>query len=205
MDNNDNKLDILTKKIYSEGIEKAQKDAQDILQKAQNEAQEIINKAQVQAKKINDDANAEAANLRQKTEAEMSMSVKQAIASLKQQITSLISENISKTITTTAFKDKDFINELMATIIKKWTPENGNLNLTVTLNEKEKTQFEQFLAQKHKELLDKGLNIAVNPTQKEGFVIQSKEESYHITFSEDVFNNFFDAYIKNYSKKLLYN
>ena len=39
MDNNDNKLDILTKKIYEEGIEKAQQDAKDIIEKAKQEAQ----------------------------------------------------------------------------------------------------------------------------------------------------------------------
>lgn len=205
MDNNDNKLDILTKKIYEEGIEKAEKDAQDILQKAQEEAQKIISNSQIKAQKILDDANANVSNLKQKTEAEMSMSVKQTIASLKQQITGLISENISKSITSTAFKDKEFINELMGIIIKKWNHESGNLDLTVILNQKEKEQFEQFLAQKHKELLNKGLEIKVDQNQKDGFVLQPKDGGYHITFSEDVFNNFFDNYIKNYSKKLLFN
>lgn len=204
MDNNDNKLNILTKKIYEEGIEKAEQDAQKILQKANDEAQNIIANAQNQAKNLVEKAQSDAAGLKQKTEAEMSMSVKQAMASLKQQIAGLISENIAKTITSTAFNDKAFINELMTTIIKKWNPESGSPNLTVILSEKEKTQFEQFLTAKHKELLDKTLTIKTDAAQKEGFVIEPKDGSYRITFSETMFNEFFEGYLRNYSKKLLF-
>ena len=203
MENNDNKLDLLTKKIYEEGIEKAQNDAKNILQDAQNKADNIIKEAQTKAQNMMDKAQNDATNLKQKTEAEMSMSVKQAIAALKQQITHLISENISKNIATTAFNDKDFVRGLMTTIISKWNPE-GSADLTVMLTADEKAEFEKYLTSKHKELLDKSLTLKPNPNQKEGFVIQPKDGSYRITFSEQMFEAFFNDYIKEYSKKLLF-
>ena len=196
MDNNDNKLDILTKKIYEEGIEKAQNDANDILEKAKQDAANIIKEAQ-------DKANNDSANLRQKTEAEIGMSVKQAIASLKQQITNLISNKIAVDMTTAAFKDEDFVRELMSKIIEKWSTE-GNLDLNVIMNQKEKEEFEKYLLAKHKNLLDNNLTLVSNDSQKEGFVIQPKDGSYKITFSEKVFEEFFNAYLKDYSKKLLF-
>ena len=52
MENNDNKLELLTKKIYEEGIEKAQNDAQSILEKAQIEAENIVKEAENKAKAI---------------------------------------------------------------------------------------------------------------------------------------------------------
>ena len=57
MDNNDNKLDLLTKKIYEEGIEKAQQDAKSILEKAQQDAQNIIDEANAKANAIVEKAN----------------------------------------------------------------------------------------------------------------------------------------------------
>ena len=137
MDNNDNKLDILTKKIYEEGIEKAQNDAKDILEKAKKDAEDIIKEAENKAKSIIDNANNDSANLRQKTEAEIGMSVKQAIASLKQQLTNLISNKIAVDMTTAAFKDEEFVRELMSKIIEKWNAE-GNSSLNVMMNDKEK-------------------------------------------------------------------
>lgn len=202
MENNDNKLDILTKKIYEEGIEKAQNDAKDILEKAQRDADNIIKEAENKAKSILDNANGDAANLRQKTEAEIGMSVKQAVASLKQQITNLISNKIAVDMTTAAFKDEDFVRELMSKIIEKWNAES-NINLNMIMNEKEKEGFEKYLLAKHKNLLD-NLTLVTNSSQKEGFVIQPKDGSYKITFSEKVFEEFFTAYLKEYSKKLLF-
>ena len=91
----------------------------------------------------------------------------------------------------------------MAKIIEKWNIE-GNVNLNVIMNDKEKESFEKFLIEKHKNLLDSNLTIVTNSSQKEGFVIQPKDGSYKVTFSEKVFEEFFNAYLKEYSKKLLF-
>ena len=203
MENNDNKLELLTKKIYEEGIEKAQSDAKNIIDKAQHDAENIIKEAENKAKAIIENAQNEAVVLRQKTETELSMSTKQAVAALKQQITNLLSNTIAVDITTAAFKDEDFVRELMAKIIEKWNIE-GNVNLNVIMNDKEKENFEKFLIEKHKNLLDSNLTIVTNSSQKEGFVIQPKDGSYKVTFSEKVFEEFFNAYLKEYSKKLLF-
>ena len=203
MDNNDNKLDLLTKKIYEEGIEKAQNDAKDILEKAQQDAQNIIDEANAKANAIVEKANNDAANLKQKTDAELGMSVKQAVASLKQQLTNLISDKIAVDMTKSAFKDEDFVRELMSKIIEKWNPD-GNLDLNVIMNQKEKEEFEKYLLAKHKDLLNNNLTLVNNSSQKEGFVIQPKDGRYKITFSEKVFEEFFNAYLKDYSKKLLF-
>lgn len=203
MNNNDNKLDILTKKIYEEGIEKAQNDAKEILEKARKDADIIIKEAETKANAILEKANNESASLKQKTDAELSMSVKQSVASLKQQITNLISNKIAVDMTTTAFKDKDFVCELMSKIIDKWSAE-GSIDLNVMMNDKEKTDFEKYILAKHKNLFDKNITIVANSSQKDGFVIQPKDGSYKITFSEKVFEEFFTAYLKEYSKKLLF-
>ena len=203
MDNNDNKLDLLTKKIYEEGIEKAQQDAKGILEKAQQDAQNIIDEANAKANAIVEKANNDAANLKQKTDAELGMSVKQAVASLKQQLTNLISDKIAVDMTKSAFKDEDFVRELMSKIIEKWNPD-GNLDLNVIMNQKEKEEFEKYLLAKHKDLLNNNLTLVNSSSQKEGFVIQPKDGSYKITFSEKVFEEFFNAYLKDYSKKLLF-
>ncbi|MBR5215488.1 MAG: V-type ATP synthase subunit E [Bacteroidales bacterium] len=203
MENNDNKLELLTKKIYEEGIEKAQQDAQDILNKAKNEADNIVKEAENKANAIIEKAQSESVALRQKTETELGMSAKQVVAALKQQITNLISNNIAVDMTTAAFKDEDFVRELMAKIIEKWNAE-GNVDLNVITNEKEKEEFEKYLLAKHKNLLDNNLTIVTNSNQKEGFVIQPKDGSYKVTFSEKVFEEFFNSYLKDYSKKLLF-
>lgn len=203
MENNDNKLELLTKKIYEEGIEKAQNDAKEILDNANNKANSIIKEAENKANAILEKAQNDSAILRQKTETELSMSVKQAMASLKQQITTLISNKIASDMTSVAFKDKEFVHELMMKVIEKWNVDS-NMDINVIMNDKEKEDFEKYLLAKYKNLLDNNLTLVTNNNQKDGFVIQPKDGSYKVTFSEKVFEEFFNAYLKEYSKKLLF-
>jgi V/A-type H+-transporting ATPase subunit E len=203
MENNDNKLELLTKKIYEEGIEKAQNDAKEILDNANNKANSIIKEAENKANAILEKAQNDSAILRQKTETELSMSAKQAMASLKQQITTLISNKIASDMTSVAFKDKEFVHELMMKVIEKWNVDS-NMDINVIMNDKEKEDFEKYLLAKYKNLLDNNLTLVTNNNQKDGFVIQPKDGSYKVTFSEKVFEEFFNAYLKEYSKKLLF-
>ena len=203
MENNDNKLELLTKKIYEEGIEKAQNDAKEILDNANNKANSIIKEAENKANAILEKAQNDSAILRQKTETELSMSAKQAMASLKQQITTLISNKIASDMTSVAFNDKEFVHELMMKVIEKWNVDS-NMDINVIMNDKEKEAFEKYLLAKYKNLLDNNLTLVTNNNQKDGFVIQPKDGSYKVTFSEKVFEEFFNAYLKEYSKKLLF-
>ena len=203
MENNDNKLELLTKKIYEEGIEKAQNDAKEILDNANNKANSIIKEAENKANALLEKAQNDSAILRQKTETELSMSAKQAMASLKQQITTLISNKIASDMTSVAFNDKDFVHELMMKVIEKWNVDS-NMDINVIMNDKEKEDFEKYLLAKYKNLLDNNLTLVTNNNQKDGFVIQPKDGSYKVTFSEKVFEEFFNAYLKEYSKKLLF-
>lgn len=71
------------------------------------------------------------------------------------------------------------------------------------LSEEEKDKFQKFVAAKYKELLDKGLEIKVGDTNG-AFVIQPKDGSYQIAFSEELFESFFNQYMRSFTKSLLY-
>ncbi|MCM1031054.1 MAG: V-type ATP synthase subunit E family protein [Oscillibacter sp.] len=200
----ENKLDILTQKLYAEGVDKAKSEAGEILAGARKEAEKILAEAEAKAKEIEEKARAEAENLKKKAESEMSLSARQALTALKQDITGLISGEVAGKLAATAFEDKKFVQELLVSVIKKWDVAAGNLNLEVLLPEKDKKEFEAFIGTKYKELLDKGLEIKVGE-QKEGFVIQPKEGGYQIAFSEALFEAFFGQYMRNFTKSLLYN
>ena len=69
--------------------------------------------------------------------------------------------------------------------------------------EEEKEKFQQFVATKYKELLDKGLEIKVGD-HTDAFVIQPKDGGYQVAFSEKLFETFFNQYMRSFTKSLLY-
>lgn len=199
----ENKLDVLTKKLYDEGIDKANQKAGEIIEKAKQDAARLIADAEAKAKEIGAAAEESAENLKKKAESEMTLSARQAIAALKQSVTDLISGRISGEMAKTGFEDKAFIQELLVSVVKKWDVASGNLNLEILLPESEKKQFESFVAAKYKELLDKGLEVKTGDS-KEDFVIRPKDGGYQITFSEALFESFFNQYMRSFTKSLLY-
>lgn len=199
----ENKLDVLTKKLYEEGVGKANEEAETIIAGAKTEAAKMIAEAEARVKEINANADADIENLKKKAEAEMALSARQAITALKQSITNLISGQVAGEMAKVGFKEETFVQELLVSIVKKWDVTSGNLNLELILSEEEKAKFQQFVATKYKGLLDKGLEIKVGNTDG-AFVIQPKNGGYQIAFSEELFEAFFNQYIRNFTKSLLY-
>lgn len=199
----ENKLDVLTKKLYDEGINKAQQEAERILEEARQEATQIVANAEQKAKNIDADAENRAKNLKSKVSSELALSIRQSIATLKQSITNLVSGKISGEIAHKGFEDKKYVQDLMMEIVKKWDINSGNLDLNIILSDQKKKDFETYVSEKYKGLLDKGLEIKAGNVG-EAFILQPKDGSYQITFSEELFASFFEQYMKGMTKELLY-
>lgn len=199
----ENKLDILTKKLYDEGVDKARQEAENIINQAKQEAERIVAEAKAKAEQMNADAETDVANLKKKAESEMTLSARQAITALKQAITNLVAGEVAGNVAKVGFEEKAFIQELVMTIVKKWDIAGGNLDMEILLSADEKDKFESFVTAKYKDLLDKGLAVKVGNLE-EGFVIQPKDGGFQIAFSEKLFEAFFNQYIKGFTKKLLF-
>ncbi len=199
----ENKLDVLTKKLYEEGVDKANQEAEKIIAQAKEKAAKLIAEAEEQAKGIKAGAATEVENMKKKAESEMTLSARQAITALKQSITSLISGEVAGNIAKAGFKDEAFVQEMIVAILKKWDVASGNLNLELIMSEDENEKFQQVVATKYKELLDKGLEIKVGD-HTDAFVIQPKDGGYQVAFSEKLFETFFNQYMRSFTKSLLY-
>ena len=199
----ENKLDVLTKKLYEEGIGKANQEAEKILASTKEQAARLIAEAEAKASEIKAQAETDAENLKKKADAELALSARQAITALKQSITDLIAGKVAGDMAKNGFRDESFVQELLVNIVKKWYIASGNLNLELILSEEEKVEFQQFVVAKYKELLDGGLEVKVGDTGG-AFVIQPKEGGYQIVFSEELFKAFFEQYIRSFTKSLLY-
>lgn len=199
----ENKLDVLTKKLYDEGVDKARRESEKIISDAKAEAARLLAEAEARVQERLAQAGEEADHLKKKAESEMALSARQAVTALKQEITGLISSAVADGMAKTGFEDKAFVQELLAEIVKKWDAGAGNMNLEVLLPAEEQEKFRSYVAGKYKELLDKGLEIKVSGMQ-EAFIIQPKDGSYQIAFSEELFEAFFNQYIRSFTKALLY-
>ena len=119
------KLQELTEKIYSEGVEKAKIEADDIVKEAKGKAEKELNNAQNEAKKIIEDANKKSDEIKRNGESEMKLAAKQALSEVKQKITEIITTGVISENVKTTMDDKDFVKGLIESSIKSLSSEGA--------------------------------------------------------------------------------
>jgi V/A-type H+-transporting ATPase subunit E len=201
----ENKLQELTQKLYTIGVEKAKNEAETIIVEAQKKADEVIKNARAEAETIIGNAKYESSELKKKIESELKLSSKQVIATVKSQITNLIVKDILAKDIEKSLADDDFIKSIIELMVKKWQPDDAqSIDLQIILPQEKKDSFNKYIKEKINHLLAKGLTVNFEDDFKSGFKIAPKDNSYIINFAQEDFDNFFKTYLRAQTANLLY-
>jgi len=201
----ENKLQELTQKLYTVGVEKAKNEAEIIIADAQKKADLIIKDAKTEAGIIIDNAKKESAELKKKTESELKLSSKQVIATVKSQITNLVVQDLLSKDLEKNLADNDFMKTILELIVKKWQSDDArSIDLQVILPQEKKDNFNKYIREKINHLLANGLTVNFEDNFKSGFKIAPKDNSYIINFAQEDFDNFFKTYLRAQTANLLY-
>jgi V/A-type H+/Na+-transporting ATPase subunit E len=200
----ENKLQELTSKIYQEGVARANEEADKIISEAKKEADELLNKSKKEAAQIIKNAENEAGELRKNVESEVKLSARQALATIKQQITELITTKTADEPVKESFKDKDFIKRIIETTIKNWDPGKEAYDLQLLLPKEDEKDLGGYFAKKQKDLLKGKLEIKFDDRMSNGFKIGPADGRFLISFTDEDFENFFKNYLRPRTTQLLY-
>ncbi|MDP2424194.1 MAG: hypothetical protein U1C46_05970 [Bacteroidales bacterium] len=201
----ESKLQELTGRIYSEGIEKANKEAAAILGNARLEATAIVAKANKDAQKILESAKTESENLRKNVSNEVQMSARQAISAIRQKITNLLTAQLVANPVKEALGDKEFMKRIIETMIKNWNPQSSQgIDLDLVLPQADEQQLGKYFSAKSHELLKANLEVQFDEHMSGGFKIGPSDKSYILSFTENDFENFFKEYLRPRTTELLY-
>lgn len=187
----ENRIQELTDKIFQEGVEKGNQEAQKILENAKQEAGKIIADAQKKSDEMILDAQKKAQELADNVKSELKLYSGQSLNALKSAITDVITDRILKETVGKTFADKDFLNKLIVNIVSKWT-ETGDIVISTSDAEK----LKQYFMQNAKQLLDKGVKIESVNGAKTSFSIAPANGAYKVNFGEEEFMNYFKEYLR---------
>lgn len=197
-------LDSLVEKIYNEGIERSNKEAENIVSKAKEEADNIIASAKKEAEKIISSAKQNAADVERSTKADLSLAAEQAVSALKQRIKELISVNAVGTPLKEAFVDKDFLKQLILAMASEWkSDESVSDNIEIYFPESMKGQIDSAFTSSISASVD-GVKVDFNGRLKTGFTVSPAGGKYQISFTDEDFIEFFKPFIKSKTESILF-
>ncbi len=107
-------LSEITEKIYAEGVEKGNAQAQEIVAQANEKAAAIIAEAEKKAAALVAEAQSKSADLDKKTRAELKLYAEQSVNAVKTEIVNLLSDKITADSVKAATTDAKFMQGLIA-------------------------------------------------------------------------------------------
>lgn len=199
-----NKIKELTEKIHREGLEKANKEAEQIIEKARKEADEIISKAGEEADSIIKSARKEAEALSHKIKSDIRLSSQQAISNLRKEISELVQASVVKEPIDKAFNDSRFVTGLLETMVKNWNPCEAEGDLQVLLPKDKLKMMENYFRKKSSHVLNRGLSLKEYNGSGNGFEIRPKNGHYKISMTDEAFDRFLKEHFKTQTLEFLY-
>lgn len=187
----DTKIQELTDKIYREGVEKGNTEAERIISEANERKENILKEAESEAKGIVAAAEKEAAELKKNTEAELKLFATQAVEALKSEVSDLITGEVVASNIKAAVVDPAFMQKVILELVKNWAKGES-----LTIQAPEAEALKKYLEANAKALLDKGCKIEKVNGKKASFAIMPADGSYKVTFGEEEFIEFFKAFLR---------
>lgn len=198
-----NKLQVLTDKIYQEGVEKGNEEALKLTSAAKLEAEAIIKEANKEAAEIVAKAKAASQELHENTISEIKLSSSQAINAIKQEIANTITDTITSPDIKSATTNQDYIQSLIATAIKSWAS-GGDVDMSILVPEGTKVSVDNYFTTTAKGVLDGGFTIESANDVKCGFQVAAKDGSYKVSFTDEDFISFFKEFVRPKVATLLF-
>ena len=194
----DNKVQEITDKIYREGVEKGQAEAQKIVEAAEAEKVAILKKAQQDAEKIVADARKVADELNRNTQSELKLFAGRAVEALKSEIADLVTNTVVDAAVS-ATVNNEWLQKLMLTLAADWvTKEN------VVIQTADAAALTQFFAARAKDLLDKGVQIEQVNGKPAAFAIMPADKGYKVQFGETEFAAYFKEFLRPQLVKMIF-
>jgi len=197
----EDKLKSLTEKLYKDGLKKGQNAADELIEKAQKKADKIVEEANARAKLILATAEKEVNDKKMKVQSELSMSSKQVISKIKNDIATLITLKNVEHASSKAFEDKKFFQDLILNVVNSWN-KDGSMNASQIRLETSK-ELRKFIEKHCQEQLQAGMEITT-AEGIDGFKIGPKDNSYKIEFSDKSFISFFNEYLRPLTKEIIF-
>lgn len=196
----ENKIQELTDKIFREGVEKGNEEAQRIVDKANAEAAEIVKKAQKEAEDIVAAGSKKATELLENTKKELQLYAGQTVNALKSEVVNCLTNNAVEESVKGLVADKDFLCKFVVALAGKWSADEG-----VTISSSEAATLKAYFASKAKVLLDKGVTIEQVNGVKSLFTIAPADGSYKVNFGAEEFEQFFKSFLRPQLVDMLFN
>lgn len=193
------KIQELTEKIYREGVEKGQAEADRIIQEAKEQAAQIIAEAKKKAAEIEAAGKKNVAELETNTKNELKLYTAQSLSALKSEIANVLTSSTVSQAVDKLVSDKDFLCKFTVALAGKWVE-----NEPIVIESADADTLKAYFTKEAKAVLDKGVSIEKVNGRNALFTIQPEDGSYKVSFGKEEFEDYFKSFLRPQLVQMLF-
>ena len=196
----DSQLNELIETIKRDGVQTAEKQAEQIIVAATERAEKITTDAQTRAQAIVAEANSE----REKIEFSSNEALKQAARDLVLGVETQLSALFKSVVTSTVEQGLDdaVLKQAIIAVVEAWAKE-GETEISVLLSERDLGQLESALRDQLSQRLSSGAEIRSSNAVKSGFRVEMRDGTVYYDFTAEAIAEALSAYVGPRLGKLL--
>ena len=192
----------LLDRIQKDGVEKAQEQAKAIVAEAQAEARRIVDEGRRQADEMRKQSERDAEKFRESARRALEQSGRDVLISVGKGIEALLNQcvmrEVGKALTADALK------EMLARMSAIYLEANlGEGKQTLELSQQDKDALTAFFDEKLREMLDKGLDIQVNPRIQKGYRLSIRDKNLYHDFTQQAIADEMGAFLQPELQKIV--
>ena len=193
------KIQELTEKIYREGVEKGQAEADRIVQEAKEQAAQIIAEAKKKAADIEAAGKKAVVEMEANTKNELKLYTSQSLSALKSEIANVLTASTVGQAVDKLVSDKDFLRKFTVALASKWAE-----NEPIVIESADADTLKAYFAKEAKAVLDKGVTIEKVNGRNALFTIQPEDGSYKVSFGKEEFEDYFKSFLRPQLVQMLF-
>ncbi len=201
----ENKLQVLTQKLYDQGLEKGRQEADLLVSDAKAKAAKIIEDAKAEAEALLKKAQGSAEDIHKNSMTEISLAGKQAVSKIKSELENAIVTKMIEEPIKSSTMDAKFISEMLLAVAASWNgASSSKIELEALLPEASKAKLDKAISKSAAELLKAGVEVGYSKQVTSGFKVGAKEGGYYISFSAEDFDALMRGYIRSKLSEMLF-
>ncbi|QQS29569.1 MAG: hypothetical protein IPM47_01055 [Sphingobacteriales bacterium] len=183
------KIEQIARKLYEEGIEKAEIEAAAIVQKANKQAEAIIQQGHEVKQNLIAQAKTEAELLKNRTHAELQLVINNALEKLKQDIAQLITQKAVNHPVEQALNSTETMAALLTVVVKQlFSGSKEQINIRVA--PEQEARISGILSRQLIAVLAQEPVVVPDKNIVSGFKIGKTGENYIISFTDEDFKTY---------------
>ena len=199
----ENRISEIADQLFKEGVEKGERQAEQLVAEATAKAEKIVADAQAKAKSIVDEAEAQAAESRRNVESELRMASAQALDALKAAAVDAVLAKCVDAPAAEALSNPDVVADLLKTVVAAWgSGKTGPLEAMLPAAGRDK--LEKALKAALAKELKAGLTIAWSDRLRSGFRVQPADGGFKLSFTDEDFAEFFKDFLRARARALMF-